>query len=327
MALLADYDDFDDLDPTWAALNGLEETFPASAFDIALAAMTVGRPRSAPTSIRRLLQMASVAVDVLANLDSGPPRPFGVAPLECTPEYWDLDSTERAAATYRIGMGVAKYVAEERFNVEEMVHLTLLASTPAAPVIAGAGGSRRRADLAAGDVAGNWLFVEAKGRGTASDVPKALSEAKQQAEDVRLYGPGAVEIPLLLRLATVVDLSTSPLTVSVRDPEESEMPKHRYEIRPEAVRDVFYAPARDLREATSERPGSAFEVEDITAVDLGGGVAVGADHELLERALDPKQRGNHRTDRPRRAVESGNFVGRVGPDGYALLVDRFRYSD
>ena len=77
--------------------------------------------------------------------------------LRSTEEYWDFDPTERAAVTYRIGMGAAKYICEVCFGVIEMVHLSLLASDPAAPGIEGIRRSRRQADVAAEDIAGNWF--------------------------------------------------------------------------------------------------------------------------------------------------------------------------
>ena len=73
--LLVDFDDFVPGSPC-GGLNGMEIALPTSAVDLALRAMTVGRPHPAPTPSRRLMQMVAVAVDVLAAVDSGPPRPF-----------------------------------------------------------------------------------------------------------------------------------------------------------------------------------------------------------------------------------------------------------
>jgi hypothetical protein len=268
--------EFDDFVGPLAHLNGTSAQFDVGPTDIALAAATVGRPSTAPTSARRLAQMASVAVDVIANLLGGPPLGLGpVGPVTASAEFWDLDATERGAASYRIGMGVAKLVGERVLGVLETCHLSLFTSNPLGFGVAGINGNRRRADLIAEDVQGNWLVIEAKGRSHSGAVHDALLDGKEQAEAVDLTDPFGVVLPVYLRMVTVVDMESNPLTVTANDPEGRRRVRIQGTVDHTRLRETYYSPADDVRIALEEDPQSAVRVGDLVATEIRPGVAIG----------------------------------------------------
>jgi hypothetical protein len=104
--------------------------------------------------------------------------------LTITERFAELDPSDKASRSYRIGMGIAKVVADRLLRVPYLLHVDKLIS---AGVIATTPGSNERGDLVGMDKQRNWHVVEAKGR--TYPVPQTvMNQAKLQAQRIVSIG-------------------------------------------------------------------------------------------------------------------------------------------
>ena len=149
---------------------------PATLEDLALAVVTAGRSSWSDTldgGIYRLYEIAALILKTQAYVQESP---TGVSTTDL---YRNLDATEKGSASYRLGMGIAKLVAEHRLGVpwlrhvdplirQQVVQTTL--STHERPDMVGQGNDRK------------WHVVEAKGRSSSDS--SAIRKGLQQAAAV-----------------------------------------------------------------------------------------------------------------------------------------------
>lgn len=91
--------------------------------------------------------------------------------------YRDMDSTEKGATSYFLGMTLAKLTAERLFGVPWLWHISC--GSQALSFLKG----RSRPDMLGCDLGGRWIVVEAKGRSGNLDMD-ALESAKSQTKMV-----------------------------------------------------------------------------------------------------------------------------------------------
>lgn len=91
--------------------------------------------------------------------------------------YRDMDSTEKGATSYFLGMTLAKLTAERLFSVPWLWHISC--ASQALSFLKG----KSRPDMLGCDLAGKWIVVEAKGRSGNLDMD-ALESAKYQTRMV-----------------------------------------------------------------------------------------------------------------------------------------------
>lgn len=134
--------------------------------------------------------------------------------LILSPEFKDLDGTEKGVVSYWFGMAFAKLVADAELRVPWLEHVDekwksgkLVLSTA----------SKERGDLAGMDRRGKWHVVEAKGR-SHTCTAKLIKDAKQQASNVKMIENQIPET----RSVVAVSLGKQPISVIFTDPPSNE---------------------------------------------------------------------------------------------------------
>ncbi|NCC35128.1 MAG: hypothetical protein EOM24_24415 [Chloroflexia bacterium] len=146
---------------------------PATLEDLALAIVTAGRsgwPDVFKGDIYRLYEITAILLKTQAYVAENGEG------LVTTGLYRNLDATEKAAASYRIGMGLAKLVAERHLGVPWLRHVDPLIRQN---VIQTELSTHVRPDMVGQGVDRKWHVVEAKGRSSADS--SAVSKGQQQA--------------------------------------------------------------------------------------------------------------------------------------------------
>ena len=118
----------------------------------------------------------------------------------------------------------------------------------------------------------------------------------------------------------MVDLEAAPFALSVRDPEENPTKGSVYELDAEAARSYYDAPLRDLRGVMTQCPDDVVQGDGIRALSIRDGIAFGASTDLLGEPVSEASRSERGIATESRDVESQGYRGRLGVDGFALLV-------
>jgi len=105
----------------------------------------------------------------------------------CTTDLYDsLDATEKGAASYRIGMGIAKIIAERKLHVPWMRHIDPLIRQG---IIQTDQKTHERPDMVGQSPDNQWHIIEAKGRSNSDR--EAMRKGKLQAAAVN-YVAGSI---------------------------------------------------------------------------------------------------------------------------------------
>jgi hypothetical protein len=115
-----------------AALNHPCRALPVTVADVANKAVTVGGVSRAGTDLQKTLRRGSIVALVEACVTV---RPSDGA-LVTTELYDAMETTEKTAASFRLGMALAAVVAERVLGIDQLNHVSWRA-----------GGPGRRADL------------------------------------------------------------------------------------------------------------------------------------------------------------------------------------
>lgn len=214
-------------------------------------------------------------------------------------------------------MAFAQLVAEAVLGIKMLEHLNRSNSTLAS-------GSQRRADLFGQDRTGNWHVIEAKSRtyGFTSDDEQL---AKQQSLNVRTVLRNGLALTPATRSASLADLSTTPITLLLVDPEGRPTKEALYEIDVEEFIAIHYSVVPDLLEAQGgpqpapdpvHQPGlvGAF----LPGTDIWLGVhesLVGGSSKSWERRL-----GELDVSREDPAISSSDERVSEGSDGHVLYL-------
>lgn len=149
--------------------------------------------------------------------------------------YDSLDSTEKSAISYFLGMMIAKLMGLFLLNTPWLVHIEKLNRIYDLGLV-----GRSRPDLLGKDRRGNWVVVEAKGR-TNGFSQQALDNAKSQTRKLR-HISGMLPN---LRVATEACFDNG-LQVHISDPENYDEYAIDIEIKEEKFLFAYYEPFRDL---------------------------------------------------------------------------------
>lgn len=303
----------------YASLNGARPRFPLTKLDLILGVVTVGR--SSWTDVftggaARWVEMCGLGLQMSAYLEQGP------AGLRVSGLFRRLDRSEKTGASYRIGMGAAKVIAERLLRVRWLQHVDPLVRSRVATLSTGSG---ERGDLTGQDTRRKWHVVEAKARSWWADSALKI-QAKVQAARI-LSVDGA---PPATTCSSVASLFPDPIEIAFSDPEN-----HLEEYEPTSLLldfprflNHYYAPVIFLRESgvefRQERLGFAEGVEFMSTPlglpELRLGV-----HRNLYELLQPGRidwdevvqvvsRWSEQWDRfPMSGLAS------LGPDGYAIF--------
>ena len=122
--------------------------------------------------------------------------------------YRYLDPSEKAAASYFIGLTLASLMARKRLGIHWLMHLDVYHDS-LQPGLSASG----RPDLVGLDAQDEWHVIEAKGRSHGLD-PKVVPKAKEQTQKLLTVGGRAP----ILRVASVAHFSRGTLALRVEDP-------------------------------------------------------------------------------------------------------------
>lgn len=250
---------------------------------------------------------------IYANLMQTPAGGFNRSPL-----YDSLDSTEKGAVSYFLGMAMAKLFGARLFGVPWLVHLEKLQRYRTVTFAPG----KSRPDLI-GASAGRWVVVEAKGR-TRVFNQGALDKAKKQTRKVRQISGS----PPWVRVATECFFDQN-LQVCLVDPPEYDDDAVDVEIEEPAYLRVYYEPFLKLLDARDMRKVPMGQQTCLCAYDHESGVTIG----LLDRVfgLLRDDQGSfrsieHAVGQTGGAAPVDGMTYRVFPDGLVVGLDR-RWSE
>jgi hypothetical protein len=292
--------------------------------DVARSAATTLSAGPAMPLGRRAARTTAVALEVLSHLRvdrSGDGlRAVG---LEA------LDATARAEVVHRIGVGLARLVAERGpSRLVDFYNLDALASDPSAPVVVrGETRRQRRPDFVGSDTHASWSLVEAKGRTERGELLRTRHAALQQARSVDLEDRQGRPIEPVIRLSCVSRLAKGEVTVFADDPPSGER-RAVYRIDPEELIYLYYTLAREISASVggAERAPGLSGAPSFRAVALLGEDLILGIHRRVLEALDDSQalvearaalRDDFEADQ-RAAEEDEDVALSIGPDGLAL---------
>jgi hypothetical protein len=291
--------------------------------DVARAAATTLSAGPAMPVARRIIRTASVALEVMAHLRSDwSGRHLQTVGLN------GLDATARAEAVQRIGVGLARVVAERGpLKLVDVYNLDALASDPHAPVVVRRQPRRRRRpDFAGSDATAAWSLLEAKGRTARGALRSVRLDALDQVRSVDLVDRGGEPIEPLARVSYVARLGEGDVTVFADDPPSGEQ-RALYRIDPAELVYDYYALARDLVALVGRAgPGLSGAPEYAALPLLGDGqLILGVHRRVLDALDDPDEllavreelRESYEAEQPEVEQAQDLALG-VGPDGFAL---------
>ena len=246
-------------------------------------------------------------------------------------------------------MAAAHLLAQDLLGLREVRHVDPLVTAGDITLVSG----RRQPDLVGFDTYDAWAVVEAKGRSNAPE-PDVLTKAKGQAENVNLVrnSTGTMISPMA-RVASLTDISTTPLHTDFVDPPDPEKEDERtittYGVEPDVFVRSYFASIEELGllmgGLTAEVPGIP---EDLNvqgarlpgtrlwlAVDTGVRTAYTAPDSVVERVRDAQEGWESRTRERRRRLDvrepeaetaeddlpvapDDAALTSVGPDGYVV---------
>ncbi len=190
--------------------------------------------------------------------------------------YHGLDPSEKAAASYFIGLTFANLMARELFDVRWLMHLDVYHKI-LQPRLRESG----RPDLVGKDSKDRWHVIEAKGRSHRLD-GDVVAKAKEQTRSMRTV---CGRVPSL-RVASVAHFSRKALSVHLEDPVGQDIDAIDWHFTEDQfLRDYYdpFAALVDLGGRFDERElnrtvnlervnGIGFLVEDLPDVDLEVGL-------------------------------------------------------
>ena len=131
-------------------------------------------------------------------------------PIKKSDAYCALDPSEKAAASYFIGLTLSNLMARRLFGIRWLLHLDVYHDT-LRPSLRGSG----RPDLVGSDRMGRWYVIEAKGRSNGLD-KHVIAHAKTQTRKLRTICGHSPH----LRVASVAHFTGGSLSVHMEDPHE-----------------------------------------------------------------------------------------------------------
>lgn len=231
--------------------------------------------------------------------------------------YDSLDSTEKSAISYFLGMMTAKLMGLFLLNTPWLVHLEKLNRVYALGLV-----GRSRPDLIGKDHGGNWVVIEAKGR-TNGFSQQTLDNAKSQTR--KLHHISGV-LPYL-RVATETCFDKG-LQVHMSDPESYDEDAIDVEIEEDKFLFAYYESFRKLyalslrAETIKDESYSFFDYEII-------GLSIGVNKRLYEYMSKPDLKAkNIGALLHKEAIEilEDNRRTVLYPDGIAIRLDS-KWSD
>jgi hypothetical protein len=270
------------------------------------------------------MRTAGVALEVISHLSGDWAgrhlRPVGLD---------QLDSTARAEVVQRLGVGLARVVAERGpLKVVDFYNLDALSSDPSAPVVVTRRPhQRRRPDFAGSDVAARWSLLEAKGRAQGGELRSARLSGLQQVRSVDLVDRGGQIIEPVARVSFVARLAERrDVTVFADDPPADDRAAV-YRLDPAELIYNYYALPRELVARVGRAGPRISSAVDYVALPLLGDeqLILGVHRRLLEILDDAdalvtireELRGSYEPGQ-RDAEEAQDLSLSVGPDGLAL---------
>ena len=196
--------------------------------------------------------------------------------LEISNVFIHMDQTEKATATYWLGMAFTKLAAERRLRIPWLCHVDRLIDQG---VLTLATGTNERGDLVGKDHNKEWHVLESKGR--SYNVSSTLiHQAKFQATRITAINGR----PPCSASACIVRLFNTPITVDLIDPERDyDIFEVLLHIMETDFYDAYYNPfIRYLRLHTTKKTrvfNLDFEIAEIKS--LGAGIWVGLPKEIL----------------------------------------------
>ena len=272
------------------------------------------------------------AAMLLANLQQSQGQ------LRKSDAYRSLDPSEKAAASYFIGLTLASLIARSRLGVRWLMHLDVYHDL-LQPGLSASG----RPDLVGLDSRDEWHVIEAKGRSNGLD-PNVVLKAKQQTRKLRTVGGQAP----ILRVASVAHFSRGTLALRVEDPVGQDSDAVDWDLAENQFLRDYYDPfvalidqrrrvgagEFDVNGHSETVNGVDFLVAELSDVDVAigldqriyeihrsGGAVHDAIHQVLDLASPIVSQDFERADRgPTTHRDSGS--GFVGSDGILVRVGR-----
>ncbi len=231
--------------------------------------------------------------------------------------YESLDSTEKGAASYFIGMAVSKLIGAFLLNTPWLVHLEKSKALYDIDIP-----SKSRPDLLGLNSQGQWIVFEAKGR-TQGFSQDALDKAKDQTSQIRHIAGVAPA----LRIATE-SFFDRYLSAYVADPEEFSNRTIDLEIDKTQFFISYYSTLRNLSEhATRMETVGNYRYAFID--NESAGISIG----LIERVLDRLQLGEIGSDdfvdipsNMRELSRKNERSTKYYPDGIAISLNDKRWA-
>jgi hypothetical protein len=220
-------------------------------------------------------------------------------------------------------MAFAALIAEHALGIVVLEHLNR-ANAVLAP------GSARRADLFGLDGTNHWACDRGQGANSRRDRAD-LDRAKQQARNVVVVLPRGVPIMPATHSAALADLSSTPISVELLDPDQDPVEPARYEIEPEHFIASHFATVPRLLEVQGGAQPAPVRLEGREVVGAflpGTEIWLGLDAALLgESQLPWQDRVGARAAFPLPARGYDDERVSVGADGHVLqLGDHLAYE-
>lgn len=312
--------EFDGFKAARSALNG-GRVLAVRPIDIARAAAITHDGVDLP-ALRRLARLAAVANELLAHLEIAP-TPSGHFRMRVL-GLGGLDQSARAELSHRVGVGLARVVAENALGLVDLYSLDSMSREHAAPRIVSVDGRRRQPDFVGSDAIGNWALLEAKGRGAKGTMTGTRNKARVQVRAVALEDTLGRPIPVAHRLTSVGRLNAEEIVVYFEDPED-DVPTRTYRFDPDSMVYDYYTVIRGLRRAPWLSLPGVIGARGFVGLGLPGGLVLAVHRAVLESLDEPhsirEARAAVREDleRVRReAVELEDGTVSIGLDGLGL---------
>lgn len=233
--------------------------------------------------------------------------------------YDSLDSTEKGAVSYFVGMAMAKLIAWRFLGVVWLVHLEKMRRHRVVRLMGSS-----RPDLIGAMWNGNWVVVEAKGRTNGYSLD-AIAKAKNQTRQVKEISG----TPPALKVATESFFDHGALSLHCADPEDYDPGAVSFDIEPAAYLQTYYEPFLALAEQGDLTKVEVGQRKYICCPDPQSGVTIGLD-EFVYRLARERQLSFETLARVAKEqvgappVEGAEF--QAFPDGVIVGVDG-RWAD
>ena len=284
-----------------------QDHLPVTWSEIVHAAVTVGRRgwwdvwQHGWYSALEMLYRTSI---IFANLCESP----GGSIRKTVAHEW-LDSSEKSAISYFVGLTCAKLMAARILGVHWAMHLDVYARHLQSTFTASM--RRRRPDLVGLDTSSRWCVLEAKGR-TNRVSPETIQNAKEQTRAVRTIRGVEPHV----RVASIAHFVNQALYVHFEDPAGADEESFDLDLSKTQFMRDYYRPFTDLvdhnRAESIEISGQRFRVVELPGVDL----RVGLSEEMRDTVPDGtgKYLLPQKTPRP---IEESRRI-HLGSDGIVI---------